>query len=191
MAREVRNIAASVGARLQNLARANRASFDRVLTRYALERLLFNPALLGQAAPTLTAYPRETAAAEKFEAIVVLDLANSCMKDFYDLLAMSRLFAFEGATLAVAIRATFARRVTAVPWETPPFADRRLFQGSPKGGAVAIVSRPRAAADQRTGLADSGSREVGDFSMPAAHAAIHDRRMPGRWSTDGGWRPAT
>ena len=34
--------------------------------------------------------------------------------------AMSRLFAFEGATLAAAIHATFARRVTAVPWEHPP-----------------------------------------------------------------------
>lgn len=41
MAREVRNVAASVRARLHNVARANRASFERVLTRYALERLLF------------------------------------------------------------------------------------------------------------------------------------------------------
>ena len=41
MARDVRNVAASVRARLQNVARANRASFERVLTRYALERLLF------------------------------------------------------------------------------------------------------------------------------------------------------
>ena len=73
------------------------------------------PILLDQPAPTLNAYPQETVAAEKFEAIVVLDLANSRMKDFYDLLAMSRLFEFEGANLAAAIRATFARRVTAVP----------------------------------------------------------------------------
>ena len=34
-------------------------------------------------------------------------------------------------------------------------------------------------------------REVGEFIMPAAHAAIDDRRMPGRWSAEGGWRPAT
>ncbi len=41
MAREVRNLAASVRARLRNIARENRASFQRVMTRYALERLLF------------------------------------------------------------------------------------------------------------------------------------------------------
>ena len=35
MARDVRNVAASVRARLKNLALANRASFERVLTRYA------------------------------------------------------------------------------------------------------------------------------------------------------------
>lgn len=37
--------------------------------------------------------------AEKLQAIVVLGQANSRMKDFYDLLALSRLFAFEGGSL--------------------------------------------------------------------------------------------
>ncbi len=41
MVREPRNVAASVRARLQNLAREQQANFQRVLTRYALERLLF------------------------------------------------------------------------------------------------------------------------------------------------------
>lgn len=78
------------------------------------------PILLDQPAPRLNTYPRDTVAAEKFEAIVALDLANSRMKDFYDLLALSRLFTFEGATLAAAIRATFERRRTNIPHERPP-----------------------------------------------------------------------
>ena len=41
MAREVTNIAASVRARLQNVAKEKQANFQRMLTRYALERLLF------------------------------------------------------------------------------------------------------------------------------------------------------
>ena len=41
MAREPRNVAASVRARLQNLAREQQANFQRVLTRYVLERFLF------------------------------------------------------------------------------------------------------------------------------------------------------
>jgi len=41
MAKEIRNISASVRARLLNLSKANGQSFDLVLTRFALERLLF------------------------------------------------------------------------------------------------------------------------------------------------------
>ncbi len=41
MARKTTNIAASVRARLQNIAKTKQANFQRMLTRYALERLLF------------------------------------------------------------------------------------------------------------------------------------------------------
>lgn len=41
MAKAIRNIGASVRARLQNLSRAMGQSFDLILTRYALERLLY------------------------------------------------------------------------------------------------------------------------------------------------------
>ncbi len=73
------------------------------------------PTLLDLPAPQLRMYPRETVVAEKFEAMVRLGLANTRMKDFYDLLILERQFAFAGPTLAAAIRATFARRGTALP----------------------------------------------------------------------------
>ena len=41
MPREIRNFGASVRARLQNLSRETGQSFDLILTRYALERLLY------------------------------------------------------------------------------------------------------------------------------------------------------
>ncbi len=41
MAREIRNLGASVRARLLQLAKASGQSFDLILTRFALERLLF------------------------------------------------------------------------------------------------------------------------------------------------------
>jgi len=50
--------------------------------------------------------------AEKFHALVTLGMANSRMKDFYDLWLLGRQFAFDGATLAQAIRSTFGRRQT-------------------------------------------------------------------------------
>jgi len=46
--------------------------------------------------PILLTYPRETAIAEKFEAIVNLGLTNSRMKDYYDIWLLSQQFDFDG-----------------------------------------------------------------------------------------------
>lgn len=59
--------------------------------------------------------------AEKFQAMVMLGIANSRMKDFFDLWVLPRSFAFAGPVLGAAARATFARRKTPVP-ATPPLA---------------------------------------------------------------------
>src|SRR5260221_10916815 len=80
---------------------------------------IYFPPLLDFPAPRLRAYPRETVVAEKLEAMVHLGLANSRMKDFYDLVILSRMFEFEGDLLARAIRATFDRRKTPVPSGLP------------------------------------------------------------------------
>lgn len=73
------------------------------------------PTLLSSLAPPrLRAYPREAAVAEKFEAMVKLDIRNSRMKDFHDLWALSGSFGFKGSSLQASIAACFARRGT--PW---------------------------------------------------------------------------
>src|SRR5690242_4474035 len=77
------------------------------------------PTLLDFPAPILLAYPRETAIAEKFEAIVNLGLTNSRMKDYYDIWLLSQQFDFHGANLMRAIEATFRRRRTVLPNEPP------------------------------------------------------------------------
>jgi hypothetical protein len=58
--------------------------------------------------------------AEKFEAMVKLGMANSRMKDFHDLRALSELFPFDGKLLAEAIVRTFERRKTAIPTIAAP-----------------------------------------------------------------------
>ncbi len=77
------------------------------------------PTLLEFPAPLLRVYPRETVVAEKYQALVHLAMANSRMKDFYDLWVMAHRFDFDGATLSEAIKNTFARRETALPDDTP------------------------------------------------------------------------
>jgi predicted nucleotidyltransferase component of viral defense system len=52
------------------------------------------PALLDFPAPRLRAYPRETVVAEKLDALVQLGMANSRMKDLFDMVVLSRMFDF-------------------------------------------------------------------------------------------------
>ncbi|HWN68673.1 MAG TPA: nucleotidyl transferase AbiEii/AbiGii toxin family protein [Haliangium sp.] len=84
------------------------------------------PPLLDFPPPRLRAYPRETVVAEKLEAMVQLGLANSRMKDFFDIVVLSRMFEFDGVVLVDAIRATFQRRTTPSPLGCPLRSPRRL-----------------------------------------------------------------
>ena len=77
------------------------------------------PTLLDFPAPELRVYPPETVVAEKLQAMVSLGLFNTRMKDFYDLFVLSNRHAFDGSTLASAIRETFARRQTPLPAAVP------------------------------------------------------------------------
>jgi hypothetical protein len=71
------------------------------------------------AAPRLHVYPRESVFAEKLEAIASFGLANSRMKDYFDLRALVQEGALDIAVLGEAIAATFARRGTPLPDALP------------------------------------------------------------------------
>lgn len=77
------------------------------------------PVLLESSAVSIKAYSKETVVAEKFHAMVILGIANSRMKDFYDLWIMSKQFDFDGSLLTEAIAATFKRRTTPLPDDLP------------------------------------------------------------------------
>ncbi|MCK9214887.1 MAG: nucleotidyl transferase AbiEii/AbiGii toxin family protein [Rhodoferax sp.] len=83
------------------------------------ETVTFPTLLQDFQAPVLRVYPVYTVIAEKYQAMVMLGQANSRMKDFYDLAVIGSRTELDGATLAVAIAATFARRNTALPTERP------------------------------------------------------------------------
>lgn len=70
--------------------------------------------------PRVKVYPPETIIAEKLHALVKFGIANSRMKDFFDLHVLGRGREFDEELLAKAVRRTFARRKTALPDE--PFA---------------------------------------------------------------------
>jgi hypothetical protein len=77
------------------------------------------PTLLKFPAPKLHSYSKESVVAEKFEAMVKLGMANSRMKDFYDVWVLARRFEFESGILTAAIQATFETRRTTLPESSP------------------------------------------------------------------------
>ncbi len=77
------------------------------------------PTLLDLPKPTLRAYSQETVIAEKFHAMVHRGIANSRMKDFYDVWILATTYTFEARTLRDAIRSTFDRRDTPLPVDVP------------------------------------------------------------------------
>jgi len=70
-------------------------------------------------APELRVYPQYTVIAEKFEAIVTLGMANTRMKDYFDLWVLLRNANLNPEILKQAVRATFERRQTSMPTELP------------------------------------------------------------------------
>ncbi len=70
-------------------------------------------------APQLRAYPKYTVVAEKFHAVCLLGMANTRMKDYFDLWVLLTEGALEPAELQRAVKATFARRKLPMPSALP------------------------------------------------------------------------
>jgi predicted nucleotidyltransferase component of viral defense system len=138
------------------------------------------PTLLDAPAPHLRAYPVETVVAEKFEAMVTLGMANSRLKDFYDLWLIAQTFKFGRSTLSDAVQRTFERRGTALPADIPvgltdEFAAARAVQWR------AFLTRERMAA-----APDGFTTVIADlqaFLMPLLVGSNADLV----WPTGGPW----
>lgn len=68
---------------------------------------------------SIRAYSPTTVIAEKFQAVVALGIANSRMKDYYDLWTLPKAIGIDIKDLADAIMGTFQRRNTVVPTTCP------------------------------------------------------------------------
>ena len=81
--------------------------------------ILDYPGLLDLPRARIRAYRPETSIAEKTEAMVRLALANSRMKDFFDIHRLAETRTFDGETMRLAVAATFTRRGIEIPGERP------------------------------------------------------------------------
>jgi Nucleotidyl transferase AbiEii toxin, Type IV TA system len=137
-------------------------------------------------APLIRAYPRESAIVEKFHAMVVLDIRNSRMKDFYDVWLMASTWTFEMAPLGSAILASFERRGSPIP-ETVPFALTEAFLNDPQKKLQwnAFVSRlnPR---DKAPSLEEVGAL-LRSFLLPCVSGKSPTKAKTRLWTPRLNW----
>lgn len=143
--------------------------------------------LLDFPAPVMAAYPPETVIAEKLEAMVVLGLANSRMKDFFDLHVLSLTMTFDGEMLTKAIRATFQRRRTAIP-ETLPPALSREFASDPAKRAQWSAFVSRIDTEERPVNFVEVVESIARFVGPVLGAAASDTPLSKIWHAPGPWQ---
>jgi predicted nucleotidyltransferase component of viral defense system len=144
------------------------------------------PSLLGFPSPRLRAYPRETVVAEKLQAMIVLGMANSRMKDFYDVWMMSRELQFNGRTLAHAIKATFQCRQSEFPQAAPTAFTEEFVQNPDKSTQWnAFLSRNQLDA----GGMDLAQiiQEIRLFMMKPMSAAAEGQEFKETWPAGGPW----
>jgi hypothetical protein len=176
-----------IQARLANVRQTVQIDFGVGDAVHPQPQIVEYPVLLTNSPIRLHAYPVEATIAEKFHAMVDLDLQNSRMKDFYDIWILSRTLAFSGHALSQAIRYTFQRRQTSVP-TAAPVALTAAFYDDP------IHLRQWSAFVRRIGevaLADDFTRVAGDlveFLMPVAEAVATSVDHPVRWKPPGPWQ---
>lgn len=144
------------------------------------------PVLLDFPAPSIRAYPQESVVAEKLEALVSLGLANSRMKDFYDLSALADRFPFAGKTLVGAIRGTFERRKT--PIQKEPTGLSKAFYEDPEKSKQwkAFLTRSRLEADPRS-LQETVD-QIRGFLLPPLNSISSDLDFELTWSPGGPWK---
>lgn len=143
------------------------------------------PTLLDFPAPHLRLYPREVVVAEKFHALVTLEMLNTRLKDFHDLWALSRAFAFEGSALCGALRATFKRRDVELPVEVP-IGLTAAYARHAEGHWLAFTRKSGLpAADLEATILPA----IAAFLMPVVLAAREEGGSPGTWSAGGPWKP--
>jgi len=148
-------------------------------------KIITYPVLLDYPAPRIRAYPKETQIAEKLQSMVFLGMANSRMKDFYDIFILSNTFSFDGNTLVKAIKATFKRRETQIP-EGKPLALTDEFADDANKNIQwkAFISR--------NNLEDFGIdfpqliKALGEFLLKPLHAAAAGESYKSKW-IDGNW----
>jgi len=144
------------------------------------------PVLLPMEAPVIRAYPREASIAEKFHAMVVLDIRNSRMKDFYDIWFMANTWTFDMASLRKAILASFERRGSTIPTEVP-FALTDGFLDDPQKTQQWSAFVNRLDAGEKAPPLEEVGAALRAFLLPCISADSPTKPRIVSWTPNQGW----
>jgi len=135
-------------------------------------------------APNLRAYPHYTVVAEKFEALAKLGIANSRMKDYFDLWVMAHRSEFDGDLLRQGIRATFDRRQSTLPATSPIGLTDSFSHDTQKNTQWQAFMRKNKL--EQIPLEEVVSF-IAEFLLPVARAASTGETFPKQWQAGGPW----
>lgn len=144
------------------------------------------PVLLDQPAPHLLAYTPENAIAEKYQAIVELDMANSRMKDFHDIWTLAHNLEFGGERLSEAIGKTFGRRKTELPKAVPTAFMPEFYEDKTKLAQWRAFLNKGLVTGDGVSLADV-VKVLRDFLLPPTEVLIAGKVFRMRWTPKGTW----
>ncbi len=138
------------------------------------------PSFLDLPSPQLRVYPVYSVIAEKFQAMVMLGLANSRMKDFFDIRVIASTMALDGDLLTQAIRATFERRKTAISHKPLPLFSGDFTQNEDKQMQWQAFLGKNSIEDASSFI--EVMQDLQRFLEPVYQAIADERPYPYQWS---------
>lgn len=141
----------------------------------------------GEGDISLLGYTPESSIAEKFHAMVVLDMANSRMKDLHDVHLLAGRMSFRGSTIGEAIATTFKRRRTPLPIMIPVVFTQSFYDSPAKIAQwEAWLRRSKLSTNGPT--LSTAITVVRELVWPIVVALAERNALPTSWSPGGPWR---
>lgn len=144
------------------------------------------PTILDLPKPRVRVYPKEVVVAEKYQALVSLGMANSRLKDFYDIWYLAHYSDFDGNRLSQAIAATFTQRSTPLPTKPPLALTPEFYDDKTK------IAQWKAFV-KRTGINESDLKLASviglleQFLLPPTMALNSADSYEATWTAQGPW----
>jgi len=144
------------------------------------------PTILNLESPRIRAYPPEVAIAEKLQAMIYLGMANTRMKDFFDIWILCREQTFQMSRLRTAIASTFKRRQTPLPSRPPEALTNSFLKDQRKNDQWSIFLKKIRWAGDKSDLKEIGE-VISQFILPIIEQARADSIDEWTWAPGGPW----